>query len=119
MGVPLLKPTRSTARLVFAGVAERLQVEPSLLEYLFNECLNEVLAEAQTTGSCTLRGLGKFQLTTLAKLAEDNHLPVLLDSTAKSQMKVMVFDRTRHAVKNTPFAAFRLSSRLASFPTSA
>lgn len=105
----LLKQSRATARPAFERVAERLQVDASLLAYLFGECLGEILVEATTTGSCTLRGLGKFRLTTLAALAEANHSPLPPDAAESS---LMLFDRTKNPVKNTAFAALRLQSRL-------
>lgn len=107
--IGLLKPTRSTARPAFERVAERLQVESSMLEYLFNECFNEILTESMQAGACTLRGLGRFRLTTLAQLAKDNHSPLPPDAPVST---VLVFERTRHTVKNTPFAALRLKTRI-------
>lgn len=104
-----LRQYRSTARPAFERVAERLQLDAPLLQYLFAQCMGEILEETQSVGACTLRGLGKFRLTTLAALGHDSHY--LLPASA-SAVDVLVFERTSHAVKNTPFAALRLGSRI-------
>ncbi len=94
---------KATARAAFEAVGTRLQVDPALLAYLFKECLDEVLAETKASASCTLRGVGKFRVTTTSQLLNE----------AQGGGDIMVFERTKHQLKNTPFAALQLAKRVA------
>lgn len=97
-------PRRATARHAFDAVGDRLQVDPALLAYIFSECLEEVLAEAKAASSCTLRGLGKFRTTSVSELSAEG----------QGFCDITVFERTKHPVKNTAFAALRLAKRMSS-----
>ena len=94
---------RATARPVFERVAARLAVDADLLAYLFSECLQEVLLETEASGSCTLRGHGKFKKTTLQVMLDEEKLP---------GADVTIFERSKHLPKSTPFATLRLDKRM-------
>jgi hypothetical protein len=85
---------RATAKQVFDEVAKRLQVDPLVLSYLFGECLVAIIAETEKTGSCTLRGLGRFKKSPELDLGH------------------LLFERTKHSQKHTPFAAWSLKKRM-------
>lgn len=98
-----MEQSRASARPVFERTASRLQIDADMLTYLFNECLQDLLLEVETEGSCTIRGVGKLRRTSPARLLAGEKSP---DSD------VIVFDRTRHRVKNTPFSTYRLDKKI-------
>lgn len=103
---------RATARPIFEAVATRLDIDSALLEYLFRECLNDVLVAAHNNGYCTIRGLGKFRMTTLSQLAQAHRPALPVESQALGAVSIMAFERTRHIIKHSPFSALRLKTRM-------
>lgn len=108
MNEPGREKPRSTARHTIDGVAQRVGVDADVLAYLFSECLSAVIEETEEASSCTIRGLGRFRLSTLeaALAAGDKDTSLLL------------FERTKHQVKNTAFAELKLASRMRGFTQS-
>jgi hypothetical protein len=94
---------RATAKQIFDEVGARLQVDPGLLSYLYGECFAGLINEAEKTGSCTMRGLGRLKKTTVFELVH-NYKDLADD--------LMIFEKTKHNPKNTPFAAWSLKKRI-------
>lgn len=94
----------ATARPVFEMVAQRVGVDANTLMYLVSECLSEVIKQAEATGSCTMRGQGKFTVSTLAGL---------ISGKSNQSDRITVFERTKFNQGNRPFQALQLKKRLA------
>lgn len=103
MEVGAVTTVRPTAKPIFGGAAERLQIDAEVLYYLFGQCLLDLLNEADSAGTCTIRGLGRFKTTKISELVKPR----------KGQSdKLIVFERTKHPQTKTPFAAYALRSRI-------
>lgn len=91
----------ATARPVFEVVSQRIGVDTDILMYLFGECLTEVFKQVDATGTCTIRGHGKFSVVPLEAFGK-----------AKSTELLTVFERSKYVKANRPFRALQLKTRL-------
>ena len=74
----------ATARRIFEQAGADVGVDADVLAYLFSHCMTAVHREAMRNGSCTVRGLGRFDeaqgqcvvfIPKMATPAQPTHVP--------------------------------------------